>query len=117
MAHIGKLWRLQIRRDFNLNLTNYKTGLGVQYLVDNAGLLGVVGAAVNFRAFIVTCPDNHSASPPFWDSGIFVSGGRHIRYTLGAIVEGSPQVTNLIFDIFDSVHGNSTPGSINGSAL
>jgi hypothetical protein len=105
MAHVGKVYPLSLRRDFQLNLTNYRFGNAANYLLSWEAVFGTLGDALNGDNIMLNEAGMSPAKELQWISNRFITGTFDAVIRLFAVLDESAQEIRVFLDVIDNPLG------------
>lgn len=119
MAHAGKFYKLQFRRDLSMNMA-HKIGWAEAYNVVQTGLAGAFGTFIQNREYLCINKRMNNQPPMVWTSAPYDDGGRETFMEL-FVNDPTPALTNDVMftcqifrtldlePLVDAVFSNSDP--------
>ena len=81
MAHLGKVYPVHFRRDFNLNVQNNSVGFAKAYNHFFAGASGTIGVALQTKPLVCIAQDETTFAGMKWDSGWQPRAGYSVKFS------------------------------------
>ncbi len=101
MAHAGKFYKVQFRRDLKLEFPNY-VGWAEAYNVRQEGIIGTFGHFISNRVYQCVNLATNNQPPMIWQSPLYNDGGRntYMRMTVPDPLVAQPDPFPMLFEIF-----------------
>lgn len=90
MAHLGKVYPVHFRRDFNLNVTNNGAGFAKAYNCFFAGASGTIGAELRVKPLVCIAKDETTFAGMKWESNFEPRAGYYVKFVAATIFPPTP---------------------------